>query len=83
VQDEKARARILASLFFVDYVTIFNEDTPYNLIKILKPDILVKGGDYKAEDIVGYDLVKASGGEVLTLNFLEGHSSSDILRKIK
>lgn len=83
VQDEDARAKIMASLFFVSYVAIFEEDTPYNLINLVQPDILVKGGDYKnIEQIVGYDIVTTRGGQVLTIPFVEGHSTTSILNKI-
>jgi rfaE bifunctional protein nucleotidyltransferase chain/domain len=82
IQDEVARAFILASLGFVDAVVYFGEDTPYNLIKTIKPDILVKGADYKPEDIVGYDIVKNKGGEIVTIEFLEGYSTTAIEKKI-
>jgi len=82
IQDEVSRAMVLASLNFVDAVVFFGEDTPYNLIKITQPDILVKGADYKPEDIVGYDILKNKGGEVVTIEFLEGYSTSAIEKKI-
>lgn len=82
IQDEVSRAFILASLSFVDAVVYFGEDTPYNLIKTTQPDILVKGADYKPEDIVGYDIVKNKGGEVITIDFLPGYSTSAIESKI-
>lgn len=82
VQDEKSRAVILASLFFVDYVIIFNEETPYEIIKMLKPDVLVKGGDYKAEEIVGYDIVTSGGGKVEIIDYVEGFSSTSIFNKL-
>ncbi len=81
VQDENARAMILASLNFVHAVTLFDEDTPYKLIEKVQPDVLVKGGDYKIEDIVGYDLVKAKGGQVVTLEFIKGYSTTGIINK--
>ena len=81
-QDEYSRALILSSLNFVDAVVMFDEKTPYNLIKLIQPDILVKGSDYKAEDIVGYDIVKARGGEVVTIDYIEGYSSSDIIDRL-
>lgn len=81
--DQKSRAIILASLGFVDGVTLFDEDTPYDLINIVQPDVLVKGSDYKAEDVVGYDIVKAKGGEVITIEFLEGYSTTATANKIK
>lgn len=83
VQDEQSRALILASLSFIDYIVLFDEETPYNLIKLVQPDILVKGADYKPEDIVGYDILKSKGGEVKTLDFLDGYSTSSIIEKIK
>jgi len=83
IQDELSRAEIMASLGCVDAVIVFDESTPYNLIALLVPDILVKGADYKAEDIVGYDLVTSHGGQVLTLDFLPGYSTSLIEKKIK
>ena len=80
--DENTRAMILASLSFVTAVVLFNEETPYELIKIVQPDKLVKGGDYKVEEIVGYNIVKARGGEVLTIELVEGYSSTGIIDKI-
>lgn len=80
--DEYSRAFLLASLGFVDMVIYFEEETPYQLIDFVKPDILVKGSDYQAEDIVGYDIVKAKGGEIKTLDFIEGFSSTQIINKI-
>lgn len=83
VQDEEARAKVLASLFFVSYVAVFDEETPYNLINEVQPDILVKGGDYKnLNEIVGYDIVTGRGGKVLTIPFVEGYSTTSILNKI-
>lgn len=82
VQNEDSRALILASLSFVDFVIPFNEDTPHRLIDEVKPDVLVKGGDYKAEEIVGYDLVTSRGGKVIIIDFLEGHSSSGIINRL-
>lgn len=83
ITDEVSRATILASLTFVDAIIYFGEETPYDLINFIQPDILVKGSDYKAEDIVGYDIVKAKGGEVKTLDFLAGYSTSAIEKKIR
>jgi D-glycero-beta-D-manno-heptose 1-phosphate adenylyltransferase len=82
IQDEDSRAMVLASLGFVDVVVFFGEDTPYNLIKTTQPDILVKGADYKPEDIVGYDIVKNKGGKIVTIDFLEGYSTTAIEKKI-
>lgn len=75
---ETERAEILSSLEMVDYVVIFSEETPYELIKRIKPDILVKGGDWKRENIVGSDLVPV----VLSLSFVEGISTSEIIQRI-
>lgn len=83
VQDEYARAILLASLNFVSAVILFNEDTPHELIKKVNPDVLVKGSDYKAEDIVGYDIVKANGGDVVTIDFIDGYSTTSIIEKLK
>jgi rfaE bifunctional protein nucleotidyltransferase chain/domain len=82
VQDETSRALILASLSFVSKVVLFDEDTPYELIKFVQPDVLVKGSDYKAEDIVGYDIVTAKGGEVVTIDIVDGYSTTAIVRKL-
>lgn len=83
VKDEVSRSMIMASLQFVNAVVLFDEDTPYELIKLVQPDVLVKGSDYEPEDIVGYDVVKARGGEIVTIDFLEGYSTTGIIEKIK
>lgn len=83
VNSELDRAFILDNLKSVDYVTIFNEDTPYELIKLLLPDCLVKGGDWKEKDIVGSDIVKENKGKVVSLNFINNYSSSSIIDKIR
>ncbi len=83
ITDQHSRAMLLASLSFVSAVVLFDEDTPYELISAVKPDILVKGADYKPEDIVGYDIVTAKGGTVETLEYLEGYSTSAIEERIK
>lgn len=83
VNDEKARAVVLAALEFVDAIMFFEEDTPYNLIKNVQPDVLVKGKDYKAEDIVGYDLVTNKGGKVETIELVEGFSTTNTINKMK
>jgi D-glycero-beta-D-manno-heptose 1-phosphate adenylyltransferase len=82
IQDEISRAFVLASLGFVNAVVFFGEDTPYDLIKTIQPDFLVKGADYKPEDIVGYDIVTNKGGKVVTIEFLEGYSTTAIEKKI-
>lgn len=83
IQDQGSRALMLAALNFVNVVVMFDEDTPAKLIESVQPDILVKGSDYKAEEIVGYDVVKAKGGEVVTIDFLEGYSTTGIIERIK
>ena len=82
VNDEKARAFVLAGLECVTAVVLFDEDTPYNLIKTVQPDVLVKGSDYKPEDIVGYDIVIAKGGQVETIDLVEGFSTTKTIEKI-
>jgi len=83
VQDEDARAIILAAMEFVDYVIYFDEDTPYELINTIKPNYLIKGSDYKPEDIVGFDILQKYGGKVKTIDFIEGYSTSNIIDKIR
>jgi rfaE bifunctional protein nucleotidyltransferase chain/domain len=80
--DENTRALILASLGFVSAVVLFNEETPYSLIRKIQPHHLVKGGDYKAEEVVGHDIVKAKGGHTHIIPFTEGYSSTSIIGKI-
>ena len=82
LQDEMSRARIMASLLFTDAIVLFEEDTPYELIKSVLPDILVKGDDYAAENIVGYDLVMNNGGQVKTIELVKGYSTSNVVAKI-
>lgn len=82
VQDEASRALVIASLRFVEAVILFDEDTPYDLISLVKPDVLVKGGDYTEETIVGADIVKEGGGEVVTIPLVEGYSTSGLLKSI-
>lgn len=82
IQDEMSRALGLAAFSFVGYVILFDEDTPLKLITEIVPDVLIKGADYKAEDIVGYDVIVKSGGEVKTIEFTEGYSTSKIVEKI-
>ena len=80
INNEEARALVLASLSFVDAVVLFGEDTPYELIKAIRPDVLVKGADYKPEEIVGFDIVSSYGGTVATVPMVEGYSTTEILR---
>ncbi len=83
IQNQNSRAHVLASLQFIDLVVFFNEDTPLNLISELVPNVLVKGSDYLAENIVGADVVKRAGGVVKTIDFVPGYSTTRILEKIK
>src|SRR6185312_152753 len=83
VMDEKSRATLLASLLMVDAVVIFEEDTPLELIQLVQPDVLVKGGDYTIEQIVGAKEVQAAGGRVVINPILEGFSSTGIIGKIR
>ena len=91
LQDEVTRALIIASLHFVSVVILFNEDTPLELIKFIQPDVLVKGADYDANEttkeskkyIVGSDIIKAKGGEVKTIEYLEGFSTTALEQKIR
>lgn len=83
VQDEQSRSLLIAALHFVDAVVLFGEDTPEDLIRFLTPDILVKGSDYKVEDIVGAGTVLANGGSVETIDFVKGYSTSAVIDRIK
>ena len=79
---ERDRALLLAALDYVDLVIVFQEDTPENLIKLIKPDILVKGADYKLEDVVGQSIVDSYGGKVHLIKLLEGYSTTALARKV-
>jgi D-beta-D-heptose 7-phosphate kinase/D-beta-D-heptose 1-phosphate adenosyltransferase len=79
ITPQNQRAEILSSIEMVDYVTLFDEETPYGLIKLLQPDILVKGGDWKKEDIVGHDIAK----ETHSLPYVKGVSTTEIIERIK
>jgi len=91
INNEETRATIIAALECVDYVVLFNEDTPYELIKIIQPDILVKGSDYDPNEtdprskkyIVGSDVVKARGGKTVTIDLTEGFSTTGLISKLK
>ncbi|MGA3287463.1 MAG: D-glycero-beta-D-manno-heptose 1-phosphate adenylyltransferase [Bacteroidota bacterium] len=76
------RAFVLAALRVVDYVCLFDEDTPYNLIKAVVPDVLVKGSDWAIDDIVGKDIVEAAGGKVQTIDYIPNCSTTNIIQKI-
>lgn len=82
INNEKSRALIVSGLFFVDAVIFFDEETPLELIKNIKPDILVKGKDYREEDIVGYDIVKSYGGRIMTIDLVDGYSTTNIINKV-
>jgi len=79
---QKFRAAVIAALGSVDFVVIFDEDTPYSVISSLQPDVLVKGGDWKAKDIVGSDLVLARGGKVMSIRYVPGFSTTNLIKKI-
>lgn len=82
ITSEKSRSHILAALRFIDAVVLFDDETPLELIRSVKPGILVKGKDYKVKEVIGYDVVTKKGGEVITLDILEGYSTSGIEQKI-
>lgn len=82
VNNENDRAFVLVNLKPVDYVVIFEEDTPNNLIKTIRPNVLVKGGDWKVKDIAGSDIVLADGGQVFSLKFVDNYSTTAIIKKI-
>ena len=83
INSQDARATVLAGLECIDAIVLFNEDTPLELITFIKPHILVKGNDYKAEDIVGYDVVIANGGQVVTIKLVDGFSTTKLIEKMK
>ncbi len=83
VNNQHSRAMLLAAFFYVDAIVIFGEDTPQQLISTLLPDVLVKGADYKVENIAGAKEILANGGEVKTITFVDGYSSTAIINKIK
>ena len=82
INDFQTRSNMLASFSFVDYVVEFSDDTPKKLIQIIKPDFLIKGGDYKKKDIVGYDIVSSYGGETIIIPLIDGLSSTNTINKI-
>ena len=83
INTERDRVEMLTALDCVDYVIVFEDDTPYDLINRIKPQILVKGGDYKPEDVVGKDIVESNGGEVVIIPLVEGKSTTAVIEKIK
>ncbi|NQT75036.1 MAG: D-glycero-beta-D-manno-heptose 1-phosphate adenylyltransferase [Candidatus Omnitrophica bacterium] len=80
---QKNRAKVLAALACVDFIVVFNNPAPFNLIKAIKPDVLVKGGDWKIKDIVGGGFVKSCNGRVKSLPYIKGFSTKALLRKIR
>lgn len=80
---EAARVEVLAALAAVDYVTLFGEDTPYDLISAVQPDVLVKGSDWAADDVVGRDIVEARGGRVLLIPVVAGFSTTSLLERLR
>jgi len=82
VNRENDRAKVLSALYFVDYIVMFNEETPEKLIRQLRPDVLAKGGDWKTKDIVGGDFVASLGGRVVSIPFVKGYSSSSIIERL-
>jgi rfaE bifunctional protein nucleotidyltransferase chain/domain len=83
INSQRDRAQVLASLSFVDYVTIFGDDTPERLIRKLKPHILVKGGDWKGRIIAGSAFIRSLGGRVITIPFVKGYSTTKLINKLK
>ena len=83
IQKANARATILLALQDVDVVIIFDEETPIKLIESIKPDVLVKGGDYKIDEIVGAEFINQNGGRVVLSNYKNGHSTSELIKKIE
>jgi D-beta-D-heptose 7-phosphate kinase/D-beta-D-heptose 1-phosphate adenosyltransferase len=83
VQDERARAEVLAALEAVDLVVIFEEDTPIKLITQVRPSVLVKGGDYTRAQVVGHEIVAANGGEIVLIDILEGFSTTSLVRRAR
>ena len=82
INNEEDRCLVVASLLATDYVIVFDEDTPYNLINLIKPDVLVKGGDWPVDTIVGFDIVKSYSGKVLSLPYVPGKSTTGILSRL-
>ena len=82
IKNEKERANILAALKYIDYITLFNETTPEKLILEIRPDILVKGDDYKIDDVVGREIVEGYGAKVELIPIVKGHSTTNTLEKI-
>ena len=83
IKDEQSRVALLAGMAYIDAVVLFDEETPIKLISIIKPDVLVKGGDYEVKDVVGHEIVLNNKGKVCTIDFIDGYSSSALIEKVK
>ena len=83
IRGEKERAALLSALEFVDYITLFNQETPESLIKAIEPDVLAKGGDWRIKDIVCGDYVKRRGGRVVMIPFVKGYSTTRFIKRVK
>ena len=83
INNQQDRALVINELKSIDYVTFFSEDTPYNIIKTLKPNIIAKGGDYSPEQVVGKDIVERYGGKVEIIPFVEGKSTTNIVNRMR
>ena len=83
IKDEQSRVALLAGMAYIDAVVLFDEETPIKLISIIKPDVLVKGGDYEVKDVVGHEIVLSNNGKVCTIDFVDGYSSSTLIEKVK
>ena len=83
INNETDRKELLSFLQCIDYIVSFNEKTPYELYKFATPDVLVKGGDYTKEQIIGSEIVENNGGKVLCLDYEDGYSTTNIIKKIK
>lgn len=83
INNENDRALVLSNLKAVDYVIIFEEDNPLKVISAILPDILVKGGDWKKDKIIGADVVESNGGKVISLNFVDNYSTTGLIEKMK
>jgi len=83
LQDQSSRALVMAALEFISVVVLFEEDTPLELIRLVQPDVLVKGGDYRPEEIAGYDIVKNKGGQIVTIDIVEGYSTTSVVKRMQ
>ena len=83
VLPESDRCELLGAMEMVDFVILFNEPDPYNLISAIRPDVLVKGGDWKTEKIIGADMVEEAGGRVVVVPYIKGFSTTEIIERIK